>query len=190
MTKLLNKAIFLDRDGTINEDIGDLYLAEKLVFTFQAIEALQLLQEKFLLFIITNQSGVGKGVFSREEYSRFNDYFMHKLKESGITIEEVFSCLHRKEEKCICHKPSPYFIAQAKKTYDLDIVNSYCIGDHPHDIEMAKRVGAHSVFLLTGHGIKHKEELLCQPDHIANNLYEAALWIRNKKVGAGFSTFS
>jgi len=186
----MNKAIFLDRDGTINEDIGDLYLAEKLIFISQAIEALQLLQEEFLLFIITNQSGVGKGVFSGEEYIRFNDYFINKLKESGITIKEVYSCLHRKEEKCICHKPNPYFIAQAKKTYDLDIVNSYCIGDHPHDIEMAKRVGAHSVFLLTGHGIKHKEELLCQPDHIANNLYEAALWIRNKKVGAGFSTFS
>ncbi|MFC1666991.1 D-glycero-alpha-D-manno-heptose-1,7-bisphosphate 7-phosphatase [Candidatus Omnitrophota bacterium] len=175
----MNNAVFLDRDGTINEDIGDLYIPEKLVFIPQAIEALQLLQEKFLLFIITNQSGVGKGVFSRDKYGIFSDYFINTLKESGIAIKEVFSCLHTKEEKCICHKPSPYFIEQAKKTHNLDFSNSYCIGDHPHDIEMAKRVGAHSVFLLTGHGIKHREELSSQPDHIANNLYEAALWIRN-----------
>lgn len=180
--KNMNKAIFLDRDGTINEDVGDLYVPENIVFIPRAIEALRLLQEKFLLFIITNQSGVGKGVFSKDEYRHFNHYFINKLKESGITIKEVFSCLHKKEEKCVCYKPSPYFIQQAKKDYSLDISNSYCIGDHPHDIEMAKRIGAHSIFLLTGHGTKHKGELTAQPDHIADNLYQAALWIRNRKA--------
>jgi histidinol-phosphate phosphatase family protein len=178
----MNNAVFLDRDGTINEDIGELYLPEKLVFIPRAIEALKLLQEKFLLFIITNQSGVGKGLFSSNEYRRFNDYYINLLKESDITIKEVFSCLHKKEEKCICYKPSSYFIEQAKKGYNLDISNSYCIGDHPHDIEMAGRVDAHSIFLLTGHGIKHKSELTAQPDYIADNLYQAALWIRNRKT--------
>ena len=173
-------AVFLDRDGTINEDVGNLYLPEKLVFIQGAIEALQLLQEKFFLFIITNQSGVGKGAFSRDEYRRFNDYFINTLKTFGITIKEVFSCLHAKEEQCICYKPSPYFVEQAKKSYDLDISHSYCIGDHPHDIEMAKRAGAHSIFLLTGHGIKHKNELTARPEHIADNLYQAALLIRGR----------
>ncbi len=186
----MNKAIFLDRDGTINEDVGDLYLPEKLVFIPRAIEAIQLLGEKFLLFIITNQSGVGKGVFSEDEYRYFNNYFLNKLKESGITIKEVFSCLHKKEEKCICYKPSPYFIEQARKSYGLDISNSYCIGDHPHDIEMAKKAGAYSIYLLTGHGIKHKNELTVQPDHIADNLYQAALWIRNRKANAGMVSSS
>ena len=175
----MNKAIFLDRDGTIDEDIGDLYTPEKLVFIPRAIEALKLLQEKFVLFIATNQSGVGKGVFSSDEYARFNKYFMEKLEEYEVDIKEIFCCPHIKEEACICRKPSPYFIEKAKTAYNLDINDSYCIGDHPHDIEMAKKAGTHSVFLLTGHGIKHKEELLSQPDHIANNLYEEALWVKN-----------
>jgi len=177
----MNKAIFLDRDGTINEDVGDLYEPEKLIFISQAIEALKLLQEGFSLFIITNQSGVGKDVFSMDEYLRFNDYFMATLKKNGVVIKEVFCCPHIKEEKCICRKPSRYFIEKANRKYNLDIGNSYCIGDHPHDMQMAKKAGTHSVFLLTGHGIKHKEELSSQPDHIASNLYEAALWIRNNK---------
>ncbi|MFA5410924.1 MAG: HAD-IIIA family hydrolase [Candidatus Omnitrophota bacterium] len=171
----MNKAVFLDRDGTINEDIGDLYLPGKLIFISRAIEALKLLQENFLLFIITNQSGVGKGAFRRDEYIRFNDYFINTLKKHGVAIKEVFCCLHIKEEKRICRKPSPYFIEKAKKAYNLDIGNSYSIGDHPHDMEMAKKAGAHSVFLLAGHGTKHKKELSSQPDHIANDLYEAAL---------------
>src|SRR3989304_8766740 len=102
----MNNAIFLDRDGTINEDIGDLYTPEKLVLIPRAIEALKLLQEKFLLFIITNQSGVGKGVFSSDQYMRFNDYFMNTLKKHGVVIKEVFCCPHIKEEKCVCRKPN------------------------------------------------------------------------------------
>lgn len=173
----MNKAIFLDRDGTINEDIGDLYKPEKLIFIPRAIEALKLLQERFVLFIITNQSGVGKGIFNKQEYDRFNDYFINELKRCGVIIKEVFCCPHIKENGCNCRKPSPYFIQEASKEHDLDIDNSYCIGDHPHDVEMAKMASVHSVFLLTGHGAKHKEELFSQPDYIANNLYEAALWI-------------
>jgi HAD superfamily hydrolase (TIGR01662 family) len=82
----MNKAIFLDRDGTINEDIGDLYIPEKLIFISRAIEALKILQEGFQLFVITNQSGVGKGVFSGDEFARFNDYFVRALKERGVDI--------------------------------------------------------------------------------------------------------
>ncbi len=185
----MNRAVFLDRDGTINEDVGNLYLPEKLVFIPRAIEALKLLQEKFLLFIITNQSGVGKGTFTSEQYSRFNDYFINTLKQFGVTIKDVFSCLHKKEEKCICYKPSPYFIEQVRNRYGIDISNSYCIGDHPHDIEMAQRVGAQSIYLLTGHGIKHQNEIIDQPDYIADNLYQAALWIRSKKADANMDSY-
>jgi histidinol-phosphate phosphatase family protein len=176
----MNKAIFLDRDGTINEDVGDLYTPDKLVFIPRAIEALKLLQERYDLFIITNQSGVGKGVFNNDQYIRFNEYFISMLEEHDVVIKEVFCCPHVKEEKCICHKPSPYFIEETRKVYSLDIGNSYCIGDHPHDMEMAEKAGARSIYLLTGHGIKHRGELSFQPDYIANNLYEAALWIMSK----------
>jgi histidinol-phosphate phosphatase family protein len=173
----MNKAIFLDRDGTINQDVGHLYQKKKLVLIPGAIKALKILQEKFLLFIVTNQSGISKGAFSEEEFRKFNNYFIELFARQDINIKETFYCPHTKEEKCICHKPSLYFIEEAKKTYNIDICDSYCIGDHPHDVEMAYNIGMHSIFVLTGHGTKHKKELLRQPDYIARDLYEAALWI-------------
>jgi histidinol-phosphate phosphatase family protein len=176
----MNKAIFLDRDGTINEDVGALYTSSKLVFIPRAIEALKLLQESFQLFIVTNQSGVGKGAFSYDEYIRFNNCFINILKKEGVIIKEAFCCPHVKDDKCACRKPNTYFIEEARKAHNLDISNSCCIGDHPHDMEMAKNAGARSIFLLTGHGIKHRGELSFQPDYVAADLYGAALWIRNR----------
>jgi D-glycero-D-manno-heptose 1,7-bisphosphate phosphatase len=184
----MNTAIFLDRDGAINEDVGYFCSPDRLKFIPGAIEALRMLQNDFLLFIITNQSGIGKGVFSEEEFSQFNDYFKTLLKNEGIGIEHIYYCPHTKEENCICHKPKPYFLKRAEKDYDIDLKNSYVIGDHPHDMEMAHQVGANSVYLLTGHGIKHKEELELSfgLDFIANDIYEAAVWImRRQKICKG-----
>lgn len=175
------KAVFLDRDGTINEDVGDFCTKEKLVFTPNAIEALKILQRNgFLLIIITNQTGINKGIFSEKEFLKFNKEYLEILKENGIEIKELFYCPHLKEENCICRKPSTYFIEKAKEKYNLDLLNSYTIGDHPHDIEMGKKANTKTVYLLSGHGKKHLNELNIQPDYIAENLYEATLWITKK----------
>jgi len=173
----MDKAIFLDRDGTINEDVGDLWQKEKLVLIPHAIEALMMLQKNFSLFIITNQSGIAKKQFSETEYAEFNAYFSKKLSQEGIIIKEILHCPHKKEDNCFCHKPSTYFIERLQKKYNLDLKNSFCIGDHPHDIDMAKRAGTGSVYLLTGHGSKHRNELILNPDYVANSIYEAAVWI-------------
>jgi D-glycero-D-manno-heptose 1,7-bisphosphate phosphatase len=176
----MHKAIFLDRDGTINEDVGDLYSPDNLIFIPGAIEALKSLQQNFLLFIVTNQSGIGKNIFSEDEYLKFNEHFIRLLNSRGVTIRQVYYCPHRKEENCICHKPNQYFIREAEKRYDIDVPNSYVIGDHPHDVEMAYSVGAGSVYLLTGHGKKHLQELNIEPDFIAHDIFEASLWIMSK----------
>jgi len=97
----MNKAVFLDRDGTINEDMGDFCSQEKLVFIPGSIEALKMLQKDFSLFIITNQSGVGKHVFSEEEFLQFNEYFDTFLKNQSITIKYIYYCPHTKEDNCI-----------------------------------------------------------------------------------------
>jgi len=179
----MNNAIFLDRDGTINEDLGDICSADKLVFIRGAIEALKILQDRFMLFIITNQSGIGKKVFNEDEFLKFNKYFESLLNNEGISIKHIYHCPHTKEENCVCHKPSLYFLKEAEKKYDIDLKNSFVIGDHPHDIEMAHKVGAGSIYLLTGHGAKHRHELepSVRPDFIANDIYEAAVWIVRKK---------
>jgi D-glycero-D-manno-heptose 1,7-bisphosphate phosphatase len=176
----MQRAIFLDRDGTINEDVGDLYSPDKLIFIPHAIEALKILQQSFILFIVTNQSGIGKNAFSEKKFLQFNKYFLRLLNSYGVNIRQVFYCPHMKEENCDCRKPNPYSIKKAEKEYRLDLLNSYVIGDHPHDVEMAYNVGAGSIYLLTGHGKKHIQELNIKPDFIANDIFEATLWIMNR----------
>ena len=176
----MRKAIFLDRDGTINEDVGDLFSKDNLFFIPRAIEALRLLQEKFVLFIVTNQSGIGKGAFSEKEFLQFNEYFKGVLEDHNIDIRHIYYCPHRKEEKCICYKPKTFFLKQAEKEYFIDLSSSYVIGDHPHDIEMGREAGAKTVYLLSGHGNRHRREMVYEPDHISSNLYEAAAWILEK----------
>lgn len=151
-----------------------------MIFIPQAVEALKILQQAFQLFIITNQSGIGKNVFTKDEYLQFNAYFIGRLSSYGIAIVQVYHCPHRKEENCICRKPEHYFINEAEKKYNIDIKSSYVIGDHPHDAEMASRAGASSVYLLTGHGKKHLEELTIKPTFIADDIYEASLWIMGR----------
>lgn len=172
------RAIFLDRDGTINEDVGNLYQPKNLIFIPQAIDALKILQKDFTLFIVTNQSGIGKNIFSEQDFFQFNQYFLNRLSENGIRICKTYFCPHTKERNCLCHKPSPYFVKLAENDYGISLKESFVIGDHPHDIAMAHNTGCNSVYLLTGHGNKHRNELLTTPSHIANNLYEAAIWIK------------
>jgi len=179
----MNRAAFLDRDGTINEDVGDLWTRENLVFIPGALDAMKKLAVHFDLFIVTNQSGIGKKIFSEEEYQRFNDYYIGLLSAEGVRIREVYHCPHRKEDACACHKPNPYFLEQAAQAYGVDLKRSYVIGDHPHDIEMGQAVGAGAVYVLTGHGRKHRRELSVIPDCIADDLYQAAVWIQGDQRG-------
>lgn len=176
----MRRAIFIDRDGTINEDVGELFSPDKLIFIPRAIEALEILQQRFILFIVTNQPGIGGNVFSEETFLQFNEYFIGLLNSYGITIKQLFYCPHRKEDNCICRKPNQYFIREAEKRHGTDLQSSFVIGDHPHDAEMAYKVGANSVYLLTGHGKKHLHELTIEPHFIANDIFEASLWIMKK----------
>lgn len=173
----MSRAVFLDRDGTINEDVGALCSKDKLIFIPRAIKALRILQEQFQLFIVTNQSWISKNVFSEEEYLEFSEYFETVLRNKGITIKHTYYCPHTKEENCICRKPDPYFLKAAAKDYDIDLKNSFIIGDHQSDIETGYNVGASSIYVLTGHGKEGVKELTVEPDFIAQDIYEAAAWI-------------
>lgn len=174
----MQKAVFLDRDGTINEDVGDFCSLDKLLFIDGSIEALKILQQNgFLLIIITNQTGINKKIFSEEEFLNFNRQYLKILSSYGVDIKEVYYCPHLKEENCDCRKPKPYFIERATEECNIDLKNSYAIGDHPHDVEMGQFYGIKTIYLLTGHGQKHLSELKIKPDYIAKNLYEATLWI-------------
>ena len=161
---MIKRAVFLDRDGTINEDIGDLFTVKKLRFVPRAIDALKLLQERFLLFIITNQAGIGKGNFKESDFLKFNKEYLIILNKEGIKIKETYYCPHTEEDNCVCRKPKTYFVDIAREKYNLNLKESFIIGDHPSDVEIGNRTQMKSIFLLTGHGKEHVDEINCNSD--------------------------
>jgi histidinol-phosphate phosphatase family protein len=178
----MDRAVFLDRDGTINEDIGYLHSLDRLEIFPRAYDALRALQKRYSLFIVTNQPGVGKKAFSESRLIELNRQIENILLGEGIRIRKTYYCPHLKEDKCVCRKPSDHFLREAEREFRVDLKRSVVMGDHPHDMEMAKRAGAMSAYLLTGHGEKHRNELTSKvrPDLIARDIYEATMWIMDR----------
>jgi len=168
-----NAAVFLDRDGTIIEDRGHLRDPSEAVFFPETFPALRKLQNYFLLFIVTNQPGIAKGKISRSDANRVNRGIAAALAEGGVEVMDIYVCPHRRSDNCRCIKPKPYFLKRAAALYDLDLGKSFTVGDHPHDIQLAKNVGARGIYVLTGHGQKHLPELP-QDTEVAAGIMEAA----------------
>jgi D-glycero-D-manno-heptose 1,7-bisphosphate phosphatase len=173
-------AVFLDRDGTILEDTGYIKNPLDMIIYPESFKALSILQDYFLLFIITNQSGISKGLITEDEVKEVNSYLIEVLKARGIAIYDIFCCPHNSEDNCICKKPNPYFINKAAELYHLNLSESYIIGDHPSDIKCGLNSGVEPVYLLTGHGRKHQDELT-QDVKICENILDAANYIINQK---------
>jgi L-threonylcarbamoyladenylate synthase len=153
------KGVFLDRDGTIIEDRGHLRDRSQVVFLPEAFGALRRLQEEFLLFIVTNQSGIAEKAITRQDADSVNAHVVARLADAGIRVTDVYVCPHSRQDGCSCIKPHPHFLRQAAMQYRLDLRRSFAVGDHPHDVELARVVGAQGVYVLTGHGERHLAEL-------------------------------
>lgn len=169
-------AIFLDRDGTIIEDMGDIKQASEVQFYPFTFKALDLLQEHFLLFIITNQSGIAKGIVTVKEVEEVNNHILNTLKKQGIAIYDSFCCPHKSEDNCECKKPKTYFIEKARQLYNIDLNQSFIIGDHPSDVQCGINAGITPIYVLTGHGEKHKNEIK-KETKVCNNILEAAKYL-------------
>jgi D-glycero-D-manno-heptose 1,7-bisphosphate phosphatase len=170
------KAIFLDRDGTIIDDVGFIQETAQVVFYPYTFDALRMLQKSFMLFIVTNQSGVGLGTIPRDVADRINDFVVQSLQTEGVTITRLYCCSHKRDDHCSCIKPKPFFLEQAVKDYNVDLAHSFTIGDHPHDVEFGNNNGATGLYVMTGHGRKHYSDL---PEGTVcfDTLLKAAQWI-------------
>ncbi len=167
-----SKAVFFDRDGTIIEDRGYIKTHGEVVFFPFTFDALKKLQSYFLLFIVTNQSGIAKKLTTKADVETVNKYMIEIIRKNGIHIQELYYCPHNREDNCECIKPKPYFIKKAVEKYNIDISKSFVVGDHPHDVEFAENAGAKGIYLLTGHGQKHISEI--KPGwSVANDLSQA-----------------
>lgn len=145
----MNKAIFLDRDGTINVDYGYVYKLLDLKLIDGIVEELARLQDRgYLLIIVTNQSGIGKKIYTYKDALCFNNALIQQLKDFGIIITDVFMCPHAPEESCGCRKPKPKMLQEAILKYSIDPEQSYMLGDKMSDVECGLSAGVKS-FLLT-----------------------------------------
>jgi len=168
----MNKAIFLDRDGTINVDYGYVHEIDKLDFIPGVIDGLKLLQDNgYLLIIVTNQSGIGRGMFDLEAYNKFNDYMLEQLEKEDIHITDVFMCPHIDQDNCECRKPKLKLFYDAIKKYDIDIANSYAIGDKTRDLSLCNKENIKGILITD----KENDDYICK-----KTLYDAAKFICNK----------
>ena len=138
----MNRAIFLDRDGVINEDSEFVSKISDFKFLKNVFESLRRLQFKgFKLFIITNQSGIGRGYYSIQDFKKLNDYMLESLKSEQIEIPEVYFCPHKPEDNCECRKPNAGMIKQYHNDYSEIIGKEFLVGDTDKDYGCAENAG-------------------------------------------------
>lgn len=179
---MLNRAVFLDRDGVIIADTGYIDSIKRVFFLPGVAEGLKKLQEKgFMLVIITNQSGVARGFFSEQTLKGINKNILDRLKIQGVEIEKVYYCPHHPEGKikeytlqCDCRKPLPGMILQAARELNIDLGASFLIGDSERDILAGQSAGCKTILLKNP-----KKELnsSVKPDKIVENLQQAVEFI-------------
>ena len=188
----MKPAVFLDRDGTINVDVGYLCHPDQFTFLPRALEALQLLSDSNLpLIIITNQAGVARGLIPPERLPVIQTAFLRMLSTHGIPIAGYYSCPHHPEGvlpeyrcECECRKPAPGLVQQAARELNIDVQRSYVVGDKASDVQLAHNAGATGILVLTGEGRKHQQTYppeYTPPHAICHNLYEAAEWIIDRE---------
>ena len=165
------KVFFIDRDGVINKEIGYLHEIAKFEFIDGVIESLKYIQNKgFKIIIITNQSGIGRGMYSREKFLELNKWMIDFLSTQGVKILDVFYCPHSPEERCTCRKPLPGMFLEAIKKYDIDIEMSWSIGDKETDIQAAKSSGiSNTILVKSGHKINERNS---RASYILESIYD------------------
>ena len=147
------KTIFLDRDGVINKEINYLHKISDFEFIDGIFDALKYFQKlDYQIIIITNQSGISRGYYNENDYQVLTKWMLERLHEKGNSILDVFHCPHEPKSNCECRKPKPGMIEQAKEKYNIDIKNSWMIGDKEIDIQAANAAGIKNTILVrSGH---------------------------------------
>ena len=154
----MKKAVFLDRDGVINEDSGYVSSVENFKFIHGVFETLKEFRKLgFLLIIVTNQSGIARGFYSLEDFMVLNEFMLDEFAKNGIKIDKVYFCPHGADENCECRKPRAGMILQALSEFDIDPQKSFLIGDKPSDIEAAKNANLANAYQIGIDGANLKE---------------------------------
>jgi D-glycero-D-manno-heptose 1,7-bisphosphate phosphatase len=190
-----HKAVFLDRDGTINEEVGYMDHIEKFKLIPRSGEAIRLLNRNdFKTIVITNQSGVARGYFPEALVLEVHQKMKDLLKNEEAYLDGVYYCPHLPDEvgspniqSCSCRKPKTGLVDIALRELNIDFPKSYSIGDRGSDIEFGRRIGAKTILVLTGYGKEEwgswEDQWKSKPDYVAQDLYEAVQWILREEGG-------
>lgn len=165
------KAVFIDRDGTLNEDVGYLSRVEDLtIFPFVA-EALEMLKaHDYLVIVVTNQSGIGRGYYTVEDMHAIHAKMSDEL--PGL-IDGFYYCPDTPDSDCDCRKPKTGMIEKALEKFEIDIKGSWMIGDKAIDVSTGRNAGIRTALVKTGYGSQEFSGLPEPPDIVAENLLEA-----------------
>ena len=157
----MNKAIFFDRDGVLNEEVGYLYKIEKFKWIDGAKQAIKFCNDKnFLVIIVTNQGGIARGLYTEDDVKILHEFMQEDLRKIDAHIDAFYFCPHHPEGKifeyakiCDCRKPKPGMIVKAAEDFEIDLKNSYLVGDAQRDIDAGKNAGLGGEFLFQGENL-------------------------------------
>jgi D-glycero-D-manno-heptose 1,7-bisphosphate phosphatase len=181
----MKRAVFMDRDGTISEEVGYVNHPSRFQLFSYSAPAIKLLNDQgWLAIVVTNQAGVARGYFSEELILKVHDRMQKELEGQGAYLDAVFYCAHHPtvgeapyRVDCDCRKPKPGLIKRAANEMNIDLEGSWMIGDRYSDIELARNAGLRSAFVLSGYGRgeweHQRSEWQHQPDLLTDNLLEA-----------------
>jgi D-glycero-D-manno-heptose 1,7-bisphosphate phosphatase len=163
----MQKAVFLDRDGVINEEVNYLHKIEDFKFVDGTIESLKYLQNLgYKLFIITNQSGISRGYYTTEDYEVLTSWLFEEFYKNNINISQIEYCPHSPDENCSCRKPKTGMIKNILKNHQIDLENSWLIGDKDSDIKCANNANIkNTIQVKSGHSFDETKSIatyICQ----------------------------
>ena len=166
------KAIFLDRDGVINKELNYLFKIEDFEFIHGVFETCKyIISLDYQIIIITNQSGISRGYFAEKDYRILTNWMKSQFKKNGIRILDVIHCPHLPEENCQCRKPKPGMLLEAKNKYNINMQDSWMIGDSERDINAANLAGIKNTILVrSGHKIDGKNS---NAKHLLDSISQA-----------------
>jgi len=177
----MNRAVFLDRDGVLIEEKNYLHRVEDVVFISGGPAALQRLRDAaFQLFIVSNQSGVGRGYFTLVDVEKVNGYIAREFARNGVTFRKIYIAPEAPDQPSRGRKPSPQFLFDARDEFGLDLAQSYMIGDKLIDLECGWNAGVkQSILVRTGYGAEQEREVAEKlgPAVIVDDLTSASEWI-------------
>ena len=179
--------VFFDRDGTINVDLDYLSDPEKLRLIPGAADAIKEANELGVrVFVITNQSGVARGLYTEQDVHTVHRRLQQVLRQAGARIDALFYCPHHPDygnppyrKECSCRKPKIGMLKEAEKSFGIDLKASFVVGDKCTDVETGKNAGCGTVLVLTGYGTAEAAECGAKADHVARDIYEAWKHIRH-----------